>query len=79
MYDEKAELIDKIDQSEDITSAIGFDQNQIVISLGSNEIVYYDIKFKKQKRKIQVLSKVKSQILDIQLHKRGSEKSLVKL
>ena len=47
MYNDQAELIDKIDQNEEIMSATGYDQNQIVLSTSAREIIYYDIKFKK--------------------------------
>ena len=65
MYNDQAELIDKIDQNEEIMSAVGYDQNQIVLSTSNREIIYYDLRFKKQKRKIQVLSKIRNQIESI--------------
>lgn len=79
MYNDQAELVDKIDQNEEILTVKGYDQSQIVFGTSLKEIIFYDIKFKKQKRKISVLSRIKSHIKDIQLHKRGGEKSLIKV
>ena len=62
MYTDQAELIDKIDQNEEILSVTGYNQSLIVFATSTNEIIYYDIKLKKQFRKITVLSKIRNKI-----------------
>lgn len=47
MYSQKAELVDKIDQNEDILNVRGYDSKCIVFATNTNEIVYYDIYLRK--------------------------------
>ena len=62
IYTEQAELVDKIDQNEEILSVTGYDQGFIVFATSTNEIIFYDIKLKKQNKKITVLSKIRNKI-----------------
>jgi len=55
IYSSKGQLIDKIDQNESITWVQGYQEGMIIFANSKNEFVYYDLKAKKQVRKVATL------------------------
>ena len=55
IYSSKGQLIDKIDQNESITWVQGYQEGMIIFANSKNEFIYYDLKAKKQVRKVATL------------------------
>jgi hypothetical protein len=63
IYNQNAELIDKIDQAEEITCIKGYQDSLVMLANSNNEIVFYNLKQKKQVRKCAKLGSIKNKVI----------------
>ena len=68
IYNSQGQLIDKIDQNEEISWMKGYQEGMIIFANSNNEFVYYDLRAKKQVRKVAALSLLNKRIRSFQIY-----------
>lgn len=73
IYNQQADLIDKIDQEEEITFIKGYQDSLVILATANNNLIFYDLKKKKHMRVCNKLTTVKNKsIKSIQLYSKES-------